>query len=99
MNAELIRDKEKLREEHKDKWVVVMYNDDYTAMDFVIIVLVSIFNKSMSDAVNLMLQIHHSTKQVVGMYPEKLANAKVKKSLDLAKSWGYDKFRVEVEKV
>lgn len=99
MSAELVRDIEKSRNEHKDKWVVVMYNDNYTAMDFVVFVLISVFNKSMYDAVNLMLQIHNSSKQVVGMYPEKLANAKVKKTMDLARDCGYSNFRVEAEKV
>lgn len=99
MSREAVKEKERSKENNRDKWVVVMYNDDYTTMDFVILVLVQVFNKSTSDAINLMLQIHHSVKQVVGMYPEKLANAKVKKTLEMAKEYGYDKFRVEVEKV
>lgn len=99
MSREAVKEKERSKENNRDKWVVVMYNDDYTTMDFVILVLVQVFNKSTSDAINLMLQIHHSVKQVVGMYPEKLANAKVKKTLEKAKEYGYDKFRVEVEKV
>ena len=99
MNAELIKEKKKSNEKPRDRWVVVMYNDDTTTMDFVVAVLIEVFNKSFEDAINLMLQIHKSTKQVVGFYPEKLANAKCDKAITLARAYGFNDFTVKVEKV
>ena len=87
------------RERPNKKFAVIMYNDDYTTMDFVVIVLVQIFNYTIHSAIDLMLQIHNSDKKVIAIYPEKLAYAKKKKALKIAKENNFDKFRVEVEEV
>ena len=83
----------------KGKFTVVIYNDDTTTMDFVVIVLMTIFDYEMRSAINLMLQIHNSEKKVVGIYPEKLAHGKRNEAMELAKSFGFDTFKVEVEEV
>ena len=99
MSRELVKDKKTQRDKPKDKWVVIMYNDESTTMDFVVYVLMNVFNKPFNDACTLMLQIHCSDKQVVGIYPEKLANAKRNHALDLAKQYNQKEFRVEVEQI
>ena len=47
---------------------VIMHNDDYTTMHFVVEILISVFHKQAVDASNLMMQIHKSGKAIVGTY-------------------------------
>lgn len=57
--------------------VVIVHNDDYTAMDFVIQVLCKIFDLSLKEATALMLRIHQQGQAVVGVYPAAIAEDKV----------------------
>jgi ATP-dependent Clp protease adaptor protein ClpS len=56
---------------------VVLLNDDYTTMDFVVMVLMVIFHKSLEEAQKLMLKIHKSGKAVCGVYTFEVAETKV----------------------
>ncbi|CAN2046222.1 specificity factor for ClpA-ClpP chaperone-protease complex [Candidatus Magnetomoraceae bacterium gMMP-1] len=56
---------------------VLLYNDNYTSMDFVVYILESVFNKSTEEAVNVMLQIHNDGVGVCGVYPAEIAETKV----------------------
>ena len=56
---------------------VLMHNDDYTTMDFVVAVLCSIFKKPVDDAVRIMLSIHHEGVGMCGVYPCQIAETKV----------------------
>ena len=56
---------------------VVMLNDDYTPMDFVVEVLKTIFHQEHLDAVNTMLQIHHKGSAVAGIYTRDVAETKI----------------------
>lgn len=58
-------------------WTVILHNDDYTPMDFVIAVLVQIFHKSNSDAEKIMWQVHEKGSARVGLYTKEVAMAKV----------------------
>lgn len=68
---------------------VILFNDDWTTMDFVIDVLMRIFKKSSDEAVNIMLKIHKEGSGVCGVYPYDIAELKAKITLDLAKQNGY----------
>ncbi len=65
---------------------VILHNDDYTTMEFVIEVLVSIFSKSIFDATNIMLDVHNKGKGIVGIYPYDIASTKTAQTEALAKS-------------
>lgn len=78
------------------KYNVVMYNDDFTTMEFVVYILVNIFNKNNQEAVSLMLTVHKSGKAVVGTYSYDIARTKVDKAMKLAKEGGYP-FKITVE--
>ncbi|MBO7583304.1 MAG: ATP-dependent Clp protease adaptor ClpS [Treponema sp.] len=75
---------------------VVFYNDDYTTMEFVVEVLVSIFNKSHDDAEALMTTVHNSGSAVVGTYTYDIAVSRTNLTRSIAKKNGFP-LRVEVE--
>ena len=60
-----------------DEYRVVLLNDDYTTMDFVVEVLVVIFHKNMADAEKIMMDVHKKGKGIVGRYPWDIAATKV----------------------
>jgi ATP-dependent Clp protease adaptor protein ClpS len=68
---------------------VVMLNDDYTPMEFVVHVLRSIFRKSESDAVQIMLDIHKKGSAVVGVYTFEVAETKTHQVNEFAKRHEY----------
>lgn len=56
---------------------VLMHNDDYTTMDFVVAVLEEVFNKSYEDAMRIMLAIHTNGIGVCGVYTAEVAETKI----------------------
>ncbi|MGB9712074.1 MAG: ATP-dependent Clp protease adapter ClpS [Dissulfurimicrobium sp.] len=68
---------------------VLLYNDDYTTMEFVVKVLMEIFNKSQQEATNIMLRIHNEGSGVCGLYPKELAETKVEMVHALAAANGF----------
>ena len=65
---------------------VLLHNDDYTTMEFVVYVLESVFRKSEADAVQIMLAVHQKGLGVAGVYTYEIAEAKVNKVSELAKA-------------
>jgi ATP-dependent Clp protease adaptor protein ClpS len=59
------------------RWKVLIYNDDFTSMDFVVYVLMKHFRKPPAEAVHIMLQVHHRGVGVAGIYPKDVAETKV----------------------
>jgi ATP-dependent Clp protease adaptor protein ClpS len=68
---------------------VVLLNDHYTTMDFVIQILMGIFNKSYEEAVAVTLAVHKQGKGVAGIYTYDIAQTKVKLVKDLAREHGH----------
>lgn len=75
---------------------VVFYNDDFTTMEFVVDVLVSVFNKSHEDAEQLMITVHQAGSAVVGTYTYDVAVSRTNLTRSIAKKNGFP-LRVEVE--
>jgi len=59
------------------RYKVVLLNDDFTSMDFVVEVLMELFDHSVDSAVNIMLQIHRDGRGVCGAYTYEVAETKV----------------------
>ncbi|NMM76432.1 ATP-dependent Clp protease adapter ClpS [Acidovorax sp. SRB_24] len=68
---------------------VLMLNDDYTPMEFVIVVLQEFFNKDRETATQIMLKIHLDGKGVCGVYSRDIAATKVGQVLDAANKAGH----------
>ncbi len=65
-------------------WQVLMYNDDYTPMEFVVDILTRIFAHSHDAAVQIMLKVHTEGRGVCGVYPRDVAAMKVEQVMDHA---------------
>ncbi len=59
------------------RYVVVLLNDDYTPMDFVVNVLQMFFNKTEDEATQIMLEVHYKGKGICGTYTRDIAATKV----------------------
>ena len=64
---------------------VVLLNDDYTTMEFVVHVLESVFQKSPAEAFRVMMQVHTSGSGIAGVYPWEVAETKVEAVTALAR--------------
>jgi ATP-dependent Clp protease adaptor protein ClpS len=68
---------------------VVMLNDDYTPMEFVVMVLQEFFSKDLETSTRIMLKIHLEGKAVCGVYSRDVASTKVDQVLDAAAKAGH----------
>lgn len=81
------------------RYKVTIYNDDFTTMEFVVMILIQVFFKSQEEAEALMLQVHHSDKAVVGIYSYDVAVSKVRKATNMAREAGFPlRLTIEPEK-
>lgn len=62
---------------YPSKYQVYLLNDDYTPMDFVVVVLEMFFAMNLSKAVKIMLEVHHNGRANCGIYPRDIAETKV----------------------
>lgn len=77
----------KLREPRR--FMVVLYNDDFTTMDFVVRMLMSVFHKSESDAGQLMFEVHRTGSAIVGAYSYDVAMTRVQMATRMARAEGF----------
>jgi ATP-dependent Clp protease adaptor protein ClpS len=64
---------------------VLLLNDDYTPMEFVVLILQDVFNKSREDAMQIMLHVHQQGVGECGIYPYEVAETKVTRVMDSAR--------------
>jgi len=57
---------------------VILNNDDYTTMDFVVMVLMVIFHKNKDESTKIMMDVHKKGKGICGVYPYEIAETKIK---------------------
>jgi len=68
---------------------VLLLNDDYTPMDFVVIVLERFFHMGRERATQIMLKVHHEGMAVCGVYPKDIAATKVEQVTAFARQHGH----------
>ena len=70
------------------RFKVLLHNDDYTSMDYVVDILIRHFRKSSAEAIHIMLQVHHKGLGVAGVYPKEVAETKVEEVTQEARAEG-----------
>lgn len=80
---------EKLQIKYPKKYKVYILNDDYTSMDFVVDILMTVFHKSYSQAENIMLEVHKKDRGLCGVYTHEIAETKVMQVIKKAKDGGF----------
>ncbi len=86
-----VKTKKHLRKEFKrpSMYKVIMLNDNYTTMEFVVDILKNIFQKTAAQANKIMLNIHHNGSGIAGVYTYDIAHTKVKQVHDKAEKSGF----------
>jgi ATP-dependent Clp protease adaptor protein ClpS len=77
------------REKTEDLWRVVLHNDDYTPMDFVVEVLERIYDRSPAESYRNMMKVHMEGRGVAGIYSHEVAETKARTTVDDAREAGY----------
>ncbi len=91
-----VRERQRTGLREPRRYKVIMHNDDFTTMEFVVMVLQTVFFKDAAEAETIMLAVHHSGKAVVGVYSYDIAVSKIKKAMDMARRNGFP-FRLTYE--
>ena len=91
-----IIEKTRIRVKEPKRYKVIMHNDDFTSMEFVIFVLMNIFNKNEVEANELMIRVHKGGSAMVGVYSYDIAKSKVEETTLLAREEGFP-FKVTIE--
>lgn len=94
----VIKQKNKVKIKKPKQYKVIMYNDDYTTMEFVINILANVFNKNLLEAEKIMLDVHQKGQGIAGVYPYDIAVTKVATSMSMAKEEGFP-FKLTIEEV
>ena len=82
-------EKTRERTQRPELYRVILHNDDYTSMEFVVAVLEGIFGKSPAEAYRVMMHVHQSGVGVAGVYTHEVAETKVVEVRELAREAGY----------
>ena len=77
---------------------VLLHNDDYTTMEFVVMVLETVFHKSSLEATKIMLNVHNNGVGIAGVYVRDVAETKTKLVIELARKYEHP-LKCTIEKV
>ena len=84
-----VKERTDVKKQDPTLYKVVLLNDDYTPMDFVVHVLESLFQKSPAEAFRIMMQVHVNGRGLAGIYPWEVAETKADKVASLANEAGH----------
>lgn len=85
----ILRERIKTDLREPKRYKVIIHNDDFTTMDFVVMILVIVFFKTTAEAEKMMLDVHQKGQAVVGIYSYDIACSKVDKATRMARDNGY----------
>ena len=95
-NGVVTVNKERVKVKKPKHYKVVMYNDDFTTMEFVVNILMTVFKKDINTSNKIMMDIHKIGRGIVGVYPYDIATTKVAIALGMAKEEGFP-FNITIE--
>ena len=84
-----LRERTRLSHDYPRMYRVIMHNDDFTTMEFVVDVLRKVFFKPEEEANQLMLKVHKEGKATVGLYTLDIAVSKSQKAMRMARDQGF----------
>ena len=87
--GEKLQERVETQKKEPELYQVVLLNDDYTTMEFVVNVLESIFEKSPAEAFQIMMHVHRNGRGIAGVYPWEVAETKVEAVISLARESGF----------
>jgi ATP-dependent Clp protease adaptor protein ClpS len=83
--GDAVKERVQVREQEPTLYKVVLLNDDYTTMEFVVNVLETVFQKSPAEAYRIMMQVHVNGSGIAGVYPWEVAETKVETLTSMAR--------------
>jgi ATP-dependent Clp protease adaptor protein ClpS len=86
---ESVKERVQTQKKEPDLYKVVLLNDDYTTMEFVVSVLETVFQKSPAEAYRVMMAVHTQGRGVAGIYPWEVAETKADAVISLAREAGF----------
>ena len=84
-----IRDRAEIKNQNPKVYNVILLNDDYTTMEFVLQILETLFQKSPAEAFGIMMNVHRNGRGLAGVYTWEVAETKADKVASLASEAGY----------
>jgi ATP-dependent Clp protease adaptor protein ClpS len=84
-----VKERVKPKNQEPTLFKVVLLNDDYSTMEFVVLVLESVFQKTPAEAYRIMMQVHVNGRGIAGVYPHEIAETKVDTVTALARDAGF----------
>jgi ATP-dependent Clp protease adaptor protein ClpS len=88
-NEEDLQVVERARTKRPRRYQVVLHNDDYTTMEFVVEVLMRFFRKDITQAQHIMLHVHRKGYGIVDTFPRDVAETKAEQVMDFAREHGH----------
>ena len=87
--GEKLQERVKVQKQEPTLYKVVLLNDDYTTMEFVVSVLETVFDKSPAEAFRVMMHVHQQGRGIAGVYPWDVAETKTDTVTTLAREAGF----------
>ena len=87
--GDAVKERVEVQKQEPTLYKVVLLNDDYTTMEFVVSVLETVFQKSPAEAYRIMMQVHVNGSGIAGVYPWEVAETKVEALTSMARHAEY----------
>jgi len=83
------KEKVEIKIKKPSKYAVIIHNDDYTSMDFVVQVLVGVFKKQVVEATKIMFDVHKKGSGIAGRYSYDVGLTKINQTMDMCEENGF----------
>jgi ATP-dependent Clp protease adaptor protein ClpS len=87
--GDAVKERVQIEKREPPQYKVVLLNDDYTTMEFVMRILEAVFQKSPAEAYQIMMHVHVNGRGIAGVYPWEVAETKAASVISLARDAGF----------